>query len=62
MGFTKRFLSEDFIKVRVSNGMSMSKIFNVDALIFEDKVSVKIHKLHIEGYDDDEILKIISKK
>lgn len=62
MGFTKRFLNEKFIKTLVDNGMTISKIFDVDALIFEDKVSSNIHKLHMEGYSDNEIFKIIYKK
>jgi|TARA_R110000803_G_C11974513_1_gene320028 hypothetical protein len=62
MGFTKRFLNEEFIKKLVNNGTTISKIFNVDALIFEDEISSKIYKLHMEGYGDNEIFKIIYKK
>ena len=62
MGFTKRFLNEEFIKKLVNNGTTISIIFNVDALIFEDEISSKIYKLHMEGYEDNEIFKIIYKK
>ena len=57
MGFTKRFFSKNLIKTQIDNGSTLSKIFNVDAYIFEDKVSEKIHKLYLKGVKEDEIIK-----
>lgn len=62
MGFTKRFITEELIMTRIKSGHNLTKIFNVDALIFQDKISSKIYELHMEGYEDNEIFKIIYKK
>ena len=57
MGFTKRFFSKNLIKTQIDNGSTLDKIFNVDAYIFEDKISEKIYKLYLKGVKDDEIIK-----
>lgn len=44
MGFNKRFLSEELIKVRRLNGESYDKIFNADALIFTDDYSYNLYE------------------
>ena len=62
MGFTKRFITEELIMTRIKSGHNLTKIFNVDALIFQDKISSKIYELHMDDYDDNKIFKIIYKK
>ena len=57
MGFTKRFFNKNLIKGHIDNGFTLSKIFNVDAHIFEDEISEKIYKLYLKGLKDDEIIK-----
>ena len=59
MGFTKRFITEELIMSRIKSGHNLTKIFNVDALIFQDKISSKIYELHIKGYTDTDVFKVI---
>ena len=44
---------------RIKSGYNLTKIFNVDALIFQDKISSKIYELHIKGYTDTDVFKVI---
>lgn len=59
MGFNKRFVKIEDVKEFLKNDYPLSKVFSADAIIFVDKASTKIFKLHGEGVEDKEISKMI---
>ena len=55
MGFNKRIISLDRIEKCINSNNSLKKLFNSDALIFEDQISSQVLDWVIEGLDDDQI-------
>ena len=63
MGFNKRIISLDRIEKCINSNNSLKKLFNSDALIFEDHISSQVLDWVIEGLDDNQIsLKLIQHK
>ena len=59
MGFNKRFVSVDTIKMVVDNNLSFIKLFESDAVIFMDDLSSEVFKMVSNGISDTEIKKTI---
>lgn len=55
MGFTKRYFSKEMILSEIKNGYPLSKLFKVDAFMFDDTESHTAYKLNKMGYTDKEI-------
>jgi hypothetical protein len=55
MGFNKRIISLDRIEKCINSNNSLKKLFNSDALIFEDQISSQVLDWVIEGLDDNQI-------
>jgi hypothetical protein len=55
MGFNKRIISLDRIEKCINSNNSLKKLFNSDALIFEDHISSQVLDWVIEGLDDNQI-------
>ena len=55
MGFTKRYFSKDLILKNIDSGFPLSKLFNVDAFIFNDSESQTAFRIHKNGYSDEEV-------
>jgi hypothetical protein len=61
MGFNKRIISEDVINKHINNEKPLKNLFNVDALIFMDNISLKTYKWFINGVEIADIKKNIQK-
>lgn len=55
MGFNKRFISYEIIEKRLNSEQSLKPLFNSDALIFKDQISVKVLDWLLEGVSEKEI-------
>lgn len=55
MGFNKRFVTEEIIKKTLENNLSISKLFESDAIIFMDDVSNEVFKMVNKGISETEI-------
>jgi hypothetical protein len=56
MGFNKRFVVLEHCIKALENNDLKSYYGKSDMLVFEDKVSSKIHQLYLEGKSESEIL------
>ena len=59
MGFNKRFVSVDTIKITIDNNLSIKKLFESDAVIFMDDFSNDVFKMVSNGISDSDIKKTI---
>lgn len=55
MGFNKKFINKETIKIYLNNGLGLKKLFDADAIIFLDKISSKVYYWYSDGFSDDEI-------
>lgn len=55
MGFNKKFINKETIKIYLNNGLGLKKLFDADAIIFLDKISSKVYYWFTEGVSEDEI-------
>ena len=39
MGFNKKFINKETIKIYLNNGLGLKKLFDADAIIFLDKIA-----------------------
>ena len=62
MGFNKRFVSVDTIKMAIDNNLSIVKLFDSDAVIFMDDLSSEVFKMVSNGISDSDVKKTIHGK
>ena len=60
MGFNKRYINYQNTLIALQSKKLKEYYGNTDAFIFDDKMSLKVHSLFVEGKTEEEIIKLIN--
>lgn len=60
MGFFKRYVNFENTLTALKSGKLKEYYGNADTFIFEDKESLQVHSLFVDGKTEEEILKLLN--